>query len=748
MSLDEHEETISNSLDLSATDTRRTTTSASPLLPLPDIPATTAESNQRRTSTDSEPPLKSTKSDEKLVHSEETAPWSSPSKPPVVKVSTETNNALNSVTIQETFVSISAAPSVTNPKSSGFNGDLNSRASSEKAKDGMSTINPIVSLFSKTKAVKHSGVSDYVSVPTTVSSDSRDTKDMNYTPSSPFMNKTDNSLIEVIKKDNYTGGRVSTEPRGFPELQMPGPTVQTSSSREVQQESSLSVARSPSTTTSVLLSGVLLQPTRLPSNGEHYFVFPSSSSSSSPCDTLDPSIKPSACLHDPPFSSTPVLSASALDSQHAASALLSAQNVASPSVPTLPSSTLPHLPHPSPSGSGWDSDSVSPTISVGSNSEDGVWSSDPSVVNVTPPLQTEPVLTELSQSSLSKVSLSLSPTLQPSVVLSSEFVLSDGLSKSGSLGFDDSRYATGSTVEVLLPAVSDDGFAVASDVDIECGCSLEPSASSSWSHVSLHDPPLSSAWNATSLTLDSSLGLLSTSGFGIHSLLHSPSVVGSDGPSLDQPLRSLSHISPSSSFPEFFQVTHSDLHVSVDATFSTSRDVWLSAVGRNTAFPTSSLPFSPTASPPSPTAEGQVFDSSSVSGSALLPDSQEAVDHEWDKAEASASGQSGIPYTTKVVTTTAPVVTVGSVQNSGDLEEQSSTFYFESGSGATPEVGGSGSSAISEVTSSSPRSLGGTDRSSSEQGESLYDNETSSDFSISDRTERESEEEEPVEGKN
>ncbi|XP_013881309.1 receptor-type tyrosine-protein phosphatase zeta isoform X2 [Austrofundulus limnaeus] len=409
LSLDELEESI-NSLDWSDTDTRRTMTPATPLLALPDIPATTAESNQRRTSTDSEHPLKSTKSGEMLVHSEETALWGSPSQPPVVKISTETNNAFNSVTTQETFVSIPAAPSVT--KSGGFNGDLNSRAASEKTKDGMSTINPTVSLFSKTKSVKYSGVSDHVSVPTTVSSDSRDTKDMNYTPSSPLMNKTDDSLEEVIKKDNYTGDRVSTELRGFPEVQMPGPTVQTSFSREVQQESSLNVPHSPSTTTSVLLSGVVLQPTRLPSN----------------------------------------------------------------------------------------------------------------------------------------------------------------------------------------------------------------------------------------------------------------------------------------------------------------------------------------ASPSSPTAEGQVFDSISVSGSTLFPDSQEAVDHEWDKAEASASGQSGIPYST-----TASVVTVGSGQSSGDLEEQSSTFYFESGSGAIPEVGGSGSSAISEVTSSSPRSLGGTDRSSSEQGESLYDNETSSDFSISERAERESEEEEPVE---
>ncbi|XP_037836638.1 receptor-type tyrosine-protein phosphatase zeta isoform X4 [Kryptolebias marmoratus] len=767
-SLNELEETINNRLDWSASNTMKTTTSTS--VPLPGIQAATVESDQRRTTTDSDHLLKSTKSGEMLSHYEEAALRSSPSQPPEVTASPETkgsvqfsnNNAFYSITTKESFISISTAPSVTYTKSDDFNGDLNSKASTEKAKDDLGTINPILSFFSKTKAIKYSSVSNYVSITTTVSSD---TGNMGKTSSSSIMNaKLNKGLVEAINKDNFTGESVSTESRSLPEVQMSVSTVQTSSLREVEEQTDPSVPHSPSTTTSVLLSGVLLQPTQLLSNGERHFVLPSSAFTSSPlCDTSDPSVIPSTCLHDPSFSSTAVLTASALDSQHAATALLSGRDIASPSVPMHLVSTLPHLPLPSQSKSGWDTDSFYPSISSGYNNYDSVWSSgssgDLSMFNVTPPLKTvlvpigTTVAAELSESSwdlsLSKMSFSLNPTLEPSVVLSSEFILSDatqGLSKSGSFGFEDSRYATGSTIEVLLPDISDEGFPLASDADIECGCSLEPSASSSWLHVSLHVPLLSSAWNSTSFKLDSSVDLLSTSGIAMHSLLKSPAVVGSDSPSLDQPLHSHSYISPSSSFPEFFQVTHSDLHVSVAATLSTVLDFWLPASERNTAFQTASLPFSPTAPPSTPTPEGQVFDtSSSTSGSAIFPDCQESIDHTWDRAETSASGESVIPYSTKVISTTASVTTKESDQNPGDLEEHSSAFYFESGSGVIPELGGSGTPTISEVTSALPRSLGGTDESNSGQGESLYDNETPSDFSISERTETESEEEEAVE---
>ncbi|XP_037836654.1 receptor-type tyrosine-protein phosphatase zeta isoform X14 [Kryptolebias marmoratus] len=421
-SLNELEETINNRLDWSASNTMKTTTSTS--VPLPGIQAATVESDQRRTTTDSDHLLKSTKSGEMLSHYEEAALRSSPSQPPEVTASPETkgsvqfsnNNAFYSITTKESFISISTAPSVTYTKSDDFNGDLNSKASTEKAKDDLGTINPILSFFSKTKAIKYSSVSNYVSITTTVSSD---TGNMGKTSSSSIMNaKLNKGLVEAINKDNFTGESVSTESRSLPEVQMSVSTVQTSSLREVEEQTDPSVPHSPSTTTSVLLSGVLLQPTQLLSN----------------------------------------------------------------------------------------------------------------------------------------------------------------------------------------------------------------------------------------------------------------------------------------------------------------------------------------APPSTPTPEGQVFDtSSSTSGSAIFPDCQESIDHTWDRAETSASGESVIPYSTKVISTTASVTTKESDQNPGDLEEHSSAFYFESGSGVIPELGGSGTPTISEVTSALPRSLGGTDESNSGQGESLYDNETPSDFSISERTETESEEEEAVE---
>lgn len=85
------------------------------------------------------------------------------------------------------------------------------------------------------------------------------------------------------------------------------------------------------------------------------------------------------------------------------------------------------------------------------------------------------------------------------------------------------------------------------------------------------------------------------------------------------------------------------------------------------------------------------------------------------------------------------------------MDDRSSAFYFEneSGSASTSEAASAGTPStgtpsIPAVTSALPWSLGGEEESGSGQGESLYDNETSSDFSIPERTERESEEEEPV----
>ncbi|XP_035497877.2 receptor-type tyrosine-protein phosphatase zeta isoform X4 [Scophthalmus maximus] len=184
-----------------------------------------------------------------------------------------------------------------------------------------------------------------------------------------------------------------------------------------------------------------------------------------------------------------------------------------------------------------------------------------------------------------------------------------------------------------------------------------------------------------------------------------------------------------------------------NATTSGVRDNWNLASDGNSALHTSALPSSPTASPSTPTPDGSVLDtSSSASGSALFPDSQEGIDQEWDRGQTSASGENALPYLTKIANTIPPSTTSVSGQTPDDLDEHSSAFYFESesGSAVTSELGSTAALTTPAVSSASPWSMGGEDESGSGQGESLYDNEMSSDFSISDRTERESEEEEPV----
>uniref|UniRef100_A0A8C6NZ17 Tyrosine-protein phosphatase non-receptor type 20 n=1 Tax=Nothobranchius furzeri TaxID=105023 RepID=A0A8C6NZ17_NOTFU len=165
------------------------------------------------------------------------------------------------------------------------------------------------------------------------------------------------------------------------------------------------------------------------------------------------------------------------------------------------------------------------------------------------------------------------------------------------------------------------------------------------------------------------------------------------------------------------------------ATASAAQDFGLSASETNTTSQTTLPPSSPTALPPDPAPESQALDASSTSGSTLFSDLQESIDQEWDRVQTSASGGSGLPNATKV--------TMESGHSPDDVEEHSSAFYFESGSGIISEVEGVGTPAFSEVTSTTPWSLGGAEESGSGQGESLYDNETSSDFSISEQTEEE-----------
>uniref|UniRef100_A0A8C7IKB6 protein-tyrosine-phosphatase n=1 Tax=Oncorhynchus kisutch TaxID=8019 RepID=A0A8C7IKB6_ONCKI len=188
---------------------------------------------------------------------------------------------------------------------------------------------------------------------------------------------------------------------------------------------------------------------------------------------------------------------------------------------------------------------------------------------------------------------------------------------------------------------------------------------------------------------------------------------------------------------KYLYTDRTDLLVSVTATPSSSKDHWVSAL--RTSAPSSSYsasPLTPTLPP-----ELQTVDSS-ASGSTLFGEAQKELDEEWDRVQSSASGEGALPY---IPTFTPSLTSEATATPNIDTEELSSSFYFESenGSAVTNDTAGS-TATVSGVTAAAPWSLGGEVESGSGQGESLYDNETSSDFTITERTERDSEEEEPV----
>ncbi|CAB1414612.1 unnamed protein product, partial [Pleuronectes platessa] len=529
----------------------KTTTSGSLLLPLPGIRTTTPDSAQRRTSTDPVPPVRSTKFGQVPSQTEETARDSTSSQPREVALSPETIDAELSgnapiystatAAAEESF--ISPPTTLSDTKTDGGFGHISPK--------GVVSTTASTLTSAKTKAVK--SISFSSTSETTLRSHPRE---MSSTTSSSFIQaETNQGLGYPLNKDT------TPVSRGFPAIQMS--TSEPSSTEAVTRSS----------TTSVRLRAVLLQTTKSVSNGERPTVLPSSSSSSSAssplCDTADPDKAPSTCLHDPPSSSWPVLSASAPDSKHAATAPLSINDPASPSTPTLAASALPHPPHSSHPLSGRETDSVSP----GSDDND----------SDAPPF------------SLRFFFLVTSPCLVP---------------------------------HRAYPTLSQ-------------------------------------------------LGLRT------------------QGTPKEAPLSLSSQSQP--------------LH---------------------------------------PHSRGQALDTtSSASGSALFSDSQEGVDQEWDRVQISASGESALPISTEIANTIPPSTTSASGQTPDDLEERSSAFYFESesGSAVTPEVGSTASSTTPAESLASPWPLSGEEESGSGQGEGLYDNETSSDFSIPERTERESEEEEPVE---
>ncbi|XP_055365590.1 receptor-type tyrosine-protein phosphatase zeta isoform X2 [Betta splendens] len=665
------------------TSSPKTTTSPTHRLPLPGISTTPAESGHRRTSTDPLPPLTTTQQDE--IQSRETARGSTSSEPPGGRMPPEAEGGGASTTAATTREAVSStAPSyssTTTPQVLGAVGpDVGASASSS---------------FS--------------------SSETQDGSSVFARPSDMSSTTAASAVIqaEAVDADELPEVRARTPPPP-------------ASGEAASREPPTSAAAFSSSTASVGLSGVLLQTTQPLLNGERPSVPPSSPSSSPPlCDTADPN---AACLHDLPSSSGPVLP----DSEHVASS-----GPASPSTPTLPPSAPPHPPHPPQPSlpvSGWAARSILPGVGFHGGGRDGdlsgspssswVSSGGPSAFSETPPLQTVPdpsasVGVDSSWDPLPlTVSLSIDPTLR-----SSDFTLAGSTPGAFSAGFGDPRYATGSTVDSFLPEVSGDGFPLASDVDALCGCSLEPSASTSWMQVSPHGPLPSAAWDSATVAPPAGAGFPSAAAVGIDALLRSSSGPGG------QTLLSVSAISPSTSAPRSLPpAAPSDLPVSVAAPHPSFSWDGTSALA-------------PTAPPPPPT-WAQALDASGASGSALFPDPQEDGDPEWDRVQSSAYEESTPPP----VSVSPSSASDQSGQSADDLDDRSSAFYFESesGSAVTPETEGAATAAVPVVTSASPWSVR-EEESGSGQGDGLYDNETSSDFSISESTDRESEEEEPVE---
>ncbi|XP_070827467.1 receptor-type tyrosine-protein phosphatase zeta isoform X4 [Chaetodon trifascialis] len=235
------------------TNSPRTTTSGWPLLPVPGVRSTTAESGWRETTTSPVPWVRSTKDGEVLSHSEETARHSTPTRPPEGTVSPETrgsadfsgNTPFSSTTAtKEVFISTSTTPLYFN------------------VLGGISPKDSTVSTTTPTLTKGGKSISSYSTTTTTWRSR---TSDMSSTTSSSVIRaETGRGLERPVNEDTTTDGRVSAGPGGLPEIQAESSTTQPSSTSEAapRRPKGPSMPHFSSTTPSVGLSGVLLQTTQ------------------------------------------------------------------------------------------------------------------------------------------------------------------------------------------------------------------------------------------------------------------------------------------------------------------------------------------------------------------------------------------------------------------------------------------------------------------------------------------------------
>ncbi|XP_057692563.1 receptor-type tyrosine-protein phosphatase zeta-like isoform X2 [Corythoichthys intestinalis] len=144
----------------------------------------------------------------------------------------------------------------------------------------------------------------------------------------------------------------------------------------------------------------------------------------------------------------------------------------------------------------------------------------------------------------------------------------------------------------------------------------------------------------------------------------------------------------------------------------------------STSEPTLSLPSGPTTPTSSEASNG-------ISGSGSH------IDQEWDRVQVSGSGEGTFPHSTN-----PPSTTLESGQTPEDMDDRSSAFYFDSESGSATGSGRAGAATPITTSVPSPTPL---EESGSGHAENLFDNDTSSDFSIPEQTQQESEkEEEPM----
>ncbi|XP_064198807.1 receptor-type tyrosine-protein phosphatase zeta isoform X2 [Anguilla rostrata] len=255
-------------------------------------------------------------------------------------------------------------------------------------------------------------------------------------------------------------------------------------------------------------------------------------------------------------------------------------------------------------------------------------------------------------------------------------------------------------------------------------------------HASLHPLQPSSGWGAPpggSLTDSGSVvdfhPSLSPSAVASRSSLGSfPG--GADGDADSAPLPvdlSLRAVAPSRSPARPL----SDVSVSV-AVAAASTQSPTPSFGR--ARPVRPPALSPTTSPDGGSTaplsqDGQV--DSSASGSTLYVESPDDLDQDWDRGRTAPPGAGGTPSFALAASPTAPAPfaeATASGADDGSGGDRPSSFYFDSDNGT-------------EVVVMETKGLGTFGGGEEESGSgSLYDNETSSDFSIPEYTEMESEE--------